>query len=104
LPRPFGINHDLLDFLDAGEHSRELNELGLGQAGDDLGQRRLTRPRRAPEDERADVVALELGAQRLAGRNQVLLSDKFVQRPGTHAIGQRPGPIAGVVAARNGLE
>jgi len=33
------------------------------------------------------VIALDLGAQRLAGRNQMLLSDEFVQRAGTHAVG-----------------
>ncbi len=44
---------------------------------------------RPPEDERADIVALDLGAQRLAGTNQMLLPDVFVEGARTHAIGKR---------------
>ena len=100
----FGISHDLLDFLDPGQHRRELNKLRLSHASDDLGQRSLARPRRAPENERANIVALKLRAQRLSRRNQMLLANKLIQRPRTHTVGQRPGAIAGVVVARNGLE
>ena len=104
LSRPLRIGHDLLDFLDAGQHRGELDELRLGHACDDLRQRSLTRPRRTPEDERADIVALQLGTQRLPGRDQVLLANKLIQRPRPHTISQWPSAIAGVVAARNGLE
>ena len=99
-----GVGHDLLDFLDAGEHGGELDELGLGHAGDDLRQRGFAGAGRSPEDERTDVVALDLRAQRLAGADQVLLSDEFVERARTHAVGERAGAVAGVVAARDGLE
>ena len=101
LPRALGVGHDLLDFLDAGQHGGELDELGLGHARDDLRQRGLACARRSPEDERADIVALNLGAQRLAGRDQMLLADKLVQRARAHAIGQRPGAIARAIAALN---
>ena len=94
LPRALGIGHDLLDFLDAGQHGGELDELRLGHARDDLRQRGLAGARRSPEDERANIVALDLRAQRLAGRDQMLLADKLIERPRTHAIGQRPGAIA----------
>ena len=97
-----GVGHHLLDFLDAGEHGGELDELGLGHARDDLRQRGLAGAGRPPEDERADVVALDLGAQRLARADQVLLADVFIERARTHAVGERAGAVAGVVAARNG--
>src|SRR5580692_5797469 len=72
---------------------------------DDLCQSGLARPRRAPEDERANIVALQLGAQRLPGRNQMLLANKLIERPRTHAVGKRPGTVSGAVAAtRNRLE
>ena len=99
-----GIGHDLLDFLDAGEHGGELDELSLGEAGDDLRQGSLARPRRSPENDGADVVAFDLGPQRLARPDQLLLADKFVQRARTHAVGKRASAVAGVVAARNGLK
>ena len=61
-----GVGHHLLDFLDAGQHGGELDELGLGHAGDDLRQGGLAGTGRAPEDQRADVIALDLDAQRFA--------------------------------------
>ena len=62
-----GIGHDLFDFFDSDQHCGELDELRFGQARDNLRQRGLTRARRAPENQRADVVALDLRTQRLAG-------------------------------------
>ena len=104
LPRALRVGHDLLDFLDAGQHGREFDEVGVGHARDDLGQRRLANAGRSPEDERAGVVALDLHPQRLAGREDVLLADKLVKRARTHAIGQRPRLVDGVVGLRDLLE
>ena len=84
-----GIAHDLLDFLDAGEHGGKLDEVGLGDAGDDLGERGLAGPGRAPEDHRGGIVALDLHAQRLAGPDEMLLADEFIERARTHAVGER---------------
>ena len=84
-----GIAHHLLDFLDAGEHGGKLDEVGLGDAGDDLGEGGFARARRAPEDHRGRVIALDLHAQRLARPDQVLLADEFIERPRPHAVGQR---------------
>ena len=64
---PVGVGHDLLDFLDSREHGRELDELRLGHARDDLGERRFAGAGRPPEDDGAEVVALNLSAQGLAG-------------------------------------
>ena len=85
-----GVGHDLLDFLDSGEHGGELDELRFGHARDNLRQRGLARARRAPENHRADVVALDLHPQRLAGTNQVFLADKFVEGA-RDACGRRAG-------------
>ena len=62
-----------------------------------FGQRRLADARRAPEDERAGVIALDLYPQRFAGREDVLLPDEFVERARTHAVGQRPRLVHGIV-------
>ena len=91
----FGVGHDLLDFLDPGEHGGELDELRLGHAGDDLRQRGLAGARRSPEDERTGVVALDLRAQGLAGTDQLFLPGKFFERARTHAVRQRPRAVGG---------
>ncbi len=104
LPRSLGVGHDLLDFLDPGEHGAELDKLRAGQAGDDLRQRSLAGAGRPPEDQRAQVVALNLRPQRLAWRDQMLLPDELIERARTHAVGQRIAAVAGVVGVGNGLK
>jgi hypothetical protein len=99
-----GIAHDLLDFLDAGEHSGKLDEVGLGDAGNDLGERSLAGARRTPEDHRGGVVALDLHAQRFAWPDQVFLSDEFIERARPHAVGQRARALGGRVFRRDGCE
>src|SRR5215471_10449691 len=83
----FSISHYLLDFLDAGEHGGKLDELRLGDVGDDFGQRGLSRTGRSPEDDGAGIVALDLQAQRLARGEDLLLADELVESPRTHAVG-----------------
>ena len=56
---PFGIGHNLLDFLDSSQHRGELNELRLGHARDDFGKSRLASAWRSPEDDGASVIALD---------------------------------------------
>src|SRR6185369_1926396 len=104
LPGALGVGHDLLDFLDAGEHGGEFDKLSLGKARDDLRQRGFAGAGRPPEDEGANIVALNLRAQRLAGADKMLLPDEFIERARTHAVSQRAGAIAGVLAARDGWE
>src|ERR1051326_6451389 len=70
--------------------------------GDDLRQRRFTRARRTPEDDGAGIVTLDLQPQRLARADDMLLADELVERPRTHAVGQRPR--AAVLLVRHGLE
>src|SRR6266478_3475396 len=71
---------------------------------DDLRQRSFSGARRSPEDERAGIVALDLGAQGLARGDQVFLADKFIQRARTHTVGQWTSCITGFVCRRDGLE
>ncbi len=104
LPRPLGVGHDLLDLFDPGQHGGKFDELRLGHVRDDLRERGLARARRSPEDDRAGVVAVDLGAQRLAGADQMLLPDVFIERARTHAVGQRTSRIGRAAGVRNGLE
>ena len=97
-----GVGHDLLDFLDAGKHGRELDELGVGHPGDDLGESGLANAGRSPEDERAGVVSLDLDAEGFAGAEDVLLSDKLIESAGAHALGE--GASALGVGLRNVLK
>ena len=48
-------------------------------------ERRLARAGRSPEDHRAGHASLDRLAQRLARREQMLLSHELVERPRTHA-------------------
>jgi hypothetical protein len=82
----------------------ELDELGASHAGNDFSERGLAGAGRPPENQRADVVALDLSAKRFAGANQVLLTDIFVERARTHAIGKGTTLIVWVIAAGNGLK
>src|SRR5271166_319654 len=99
-----GVGHDLLDLFDPGEHSGELDKLRFGQACDDLGQSSFARARRSPEDERAGVIAVDLGAQGLARTNEMLLADELIRRARTHAIGERPSAVGRGIGGRDGLE
>jgi hypothetical protein len=46
----------------------------------------------------------DLGAQGLAGPDEMLLTNVFIERPRTHAIGQGASAIAGIIAVRSGLK
>ena len=72
--------------------------------GDDLGECGLADAGRSPEDERAEIVALDLDAERLAGGDEVLLADELVEGARTHAVGERASAIGGGVGVRDGFE
>ena len=84
------FDHHFLDFLDAGEHGAEGNEFGARALGDDSRESGFAAAGRSPEKHRADIVALDLRAQRFARTEQLLLADEFVERLRTHAVGERP--------------
>ena len=58
-------------------------------AGDDAGERGFAGAGRAPENDGAEFVALDLAAQGLAGAEDVLLADVIFEALGAHALGQR---------------
>ena len=81
--------HHLLDLLDARGHGRERHEAARGDAGEDLGERRLAASRRSPEDERRHPVLGDGTAQERAFAHHVGLSDDLVEGPGTEPLGER---------------
>ena len=81
--------HHFLDFLDAREDGAEGNEVSMREASDNARERGFAAARRSPEEHGAGIVALDLHAQRLAGTEQFFLADEFVERTGTHALGER---------------
>src|SRR5215831_18432410 len=89
LASALSIRHDLLDFLNPGKHGAELDEIRATQLCDDFRQGRFPSPWRPPEDQGSDVVTLQLSAQRFAGSDEVLLTDKLIERARAHAIGKR---------------
>ena len=60
LPCALSIGHHLFDFLDSGKYRAELDEIGARYPGNNLRQRGLASARRSPEDQRTNVVALDL--------------------------------------------
>ena len=88
-PDALGLGHHVADFLDARQHRAERDEPRLGRVGDDAGERRLARARRAPQDDRLEQIALDRFPQRLARREQLLLPDELVEGPRPHALGER---------------
>ena len=73
----------------------KIDEAGLRPPGDDPGQGRLADARRAPEDHGGNAVAFDEPAQHLSFPQQVLLSDIFIQGPGSEPGGQgfRDAPV-----------
>ena len=57
--------------------------------GEHAGEARLAAAGRAPEEERAEVAALQGPAQRAALADQVLVADDLVERPRAHSGRQR---------------
>ena len=85
----FGGGHHVLDFADAAEHRAEGHEFGVRAAGDQARQRGLAAAGRSPEDHRAEVIALDGYAQRLAGAEQCLLAGELLEGARAHALGER---------------
>ncbi len=81
----FGLFDDLAHSGDAFGHSRERLEVPFGIVGDDPGERRLARARRAPEDARADVPAADQFAECFPGSQQIFLPEELLERLGPHA-------------------
>src|SRR5262249_48213967 len=83
-----GVGHYRLDFLDAAEHGAEGDELAVSDACDQAGERGFADAGRTPKNDRAELVAFDLLAQRLARPEDVLLPDEAVEGLRPHALGQ----------------
>ena len=84
-----GALHDGADLFDARGDGGKVDKFRLGAPGNDAGEGGLAHARRAPEDHRADLVALDQPPQHLAFAQKVRLTRKFVQRARAHARGER---------------
>ena len=79
----------LPDILDARRYRRQRVKITVQRFCNDMGQRGFSYARRPPEDERAQVAALDHFPQDAAFSHQVALSYILGQRAGTHALGKR---------------
>ena len=86
--KALGLRHHVADFLDPRQDRAERHEARSRGVRDDPRQRRLAGAGRTPEDDGLQEVAFDRFAQRLAGRQQLLLADEFVERPRPHPLGQ----------------
>ena len=104
-PQALGIGHHGFDFLNAGQHGAEGQKLALRHARDDARERGLADTRRSPKDDRSQLIALDLGAQRFARPENMFLAGEIVQRFRTHAVGK--GTVCqagGEIGERTGIE
>ena len=93
----------LADVLDAAEHRRHGDELGVEGVGHQARQRRLADARRPPQDHRVQPPGFERDAQRLAGAEQVALADDLVERLRPQPLGERRGGSVGEAEFERGL-
>ncbi|MNT05302.1 hypothetical protein D3C72_1399170 [compost metagenome] len=92
-----GALHRLADVLDARQHGRQRDELGIERVGHQPRQRGLAHAGWTPQDHRMRLAGGKRHAQRLAGPQQVLLADDLVDGARAQAFRQRlPGTFRGV--------
>ena len=77
------------DLRDTGTHGGEAREVAARLARHQRGDRRLAGPRRPPEQEREDLVALDHQPERGPRAEHRLLPDELVEARGAHARGER---------------
>ena len=90
-----GARNGFADVLDAGEHRGDRDELGIERFRHQARQRRLAHAGRPPQDHRMQLAGVERHGKRLAGAEQMPLTDDFVERAGAQALGQRGRRRAG---------
>ena len=83
-----GVPHDVPDFFDAREDGAERDKPRLRRIRNDPRERRLPGAWWTPEDDRLEQVPLDRLAERLAGREEIALSDELVEGAGAHALGE----------------
>ena len=85
--------HHRADVLDPGRHRGQLDELAVGGGRDEVGERRLARARRAPEDRREGTgrtaAAGDEPPERAAGTQHLALAADLLDRARTHPDRER---------------
>ena len=94
----------LLQLFHAGEDGADRFEVVARAEADDVGEGRLARARRAPQDQRAEVVRLDGPAQRLAGAEHLVLAEDLLERARPDPIGQGRVRARSVGHGRRGRE
>src|SRR5262245_397687 len=88
-----GVLDDSAQIGDACRYRCQGDEARMRRGGDDAGEGGLAAARWPPEDHRGNLVAFQRAAQRAPGRQQVILSQYFVQRAWSHARGEWSGML-----------
>ena len=83
-----GGGHDLANLGHRALHPAEAFEAGLAGAGDDFREAGLPRAGRAVEHNGGKPVGFDRAAEKLAGTENMFLSDIFLQGPRPHPLGQ----------------
>src|SRR5438874_10912783 len=66
-------------------HSAQSNELGVGHLGDDIRQRCFAASGWTGNNQRRKAVGFDCATQKLSRREDMFLSDKFIEYAWTHA-------------------
>src|SRR5687767_10662475 len=91
-PSPvLGLAQNLAQLLDAGEDGGERLEVVLRAQADHVGERRLARSRRSPEDQGREVVGFQGAPQGTSLSERLLLAEEL--REGARAHTVREGSI-----------
>src|SRR5437879_4298053 len=65
-------------------HSTQPNEFGVSHLGDDIRQSCFSTSGRTGNNQRRQPVSLDCATQKFSRREDMFLSDKFIERPWTH--------------------
>ncbi len=82
-----GLRDGCANILDAAHHCWEVYPACIGCAGDQLSQSGLAGPGWPPQQHGMQLATTGNARQRLAGRQQMLLADKFRKRGRSQSIG-----------------
>jgi hypothetical protein len=87
--RLLGGGHHVFDLFNAGHYRAERDESRARRFRNEPRKRCLARARRTPQNDRAQTVVLDRFTQWLAWRENVLLSNEFVEGGRPHALRER---------------
>jgi hypothetical protein len=76
-------------FGDVTFHAADPNKFGVSHLGDHTRQRRLSATGRPVENHRRQAISFDCAAQEFPRRKNVFLTGKFLERPWSHASGER---------------